>query len=236
MSFESNLPVSTQQSQNNDHKQEKTLRTHKVILLGDAGVGKTSLFRRYMGLSFPRTTETTLTTRPSFPRHFQDCNGQPIEVDIWDTAGAERMRSLTENYFRQTSAALMVYDVTSYESFDTIVSYWAESIISREPAAKLFLIGNKIDLIKGRDYEDTETLVQAEKFMETQNIKIIKHFKVSAKTDEGVEVMYHQIAQCLDDRDDLKKTRSTIKISESFDENQPKAFDIINWLKTKCQL
>ncbi|XP_077983437.1 ras-related protein Rab-30-like [Glandiceps talaboti] len=213
------------------------LRTHKVILLGDAGVGKTCLFRRYMGEKFPRTTETTLTTRPSFPRRFQDAHGQPIEVDIWDTAGAERMRSLTENYYRHTSAALMVYDITSSESFDSIVTYWIDTITSRDEGVKLFLIGNKSDLLKDRDEEDArETIAQADKyFAQSQDGKLIKHFTVSAKRDDGVETMFHDVAQCLDKKDERKKKRSTIMVTDSEEDIQTKSFNFFDWLQNICK-
>ncbi|XP_002741677.1 ras-related protein Rab-13-like [Saccoglossus kowalevskii] len=212
------------------------LRTHKVILLGDAGVGKTCLFRRFMGESFPKSTATTLMTQASFPRRFQDGQGQPVEVDIWDTAGAERMRSITETYYRQTSAALMVYDIDNAETLDSIVSHWAFSIQSREQNAKLFLVGNKLDLVDEGDGEDT--ILQAEKYtVESQDVEIEQHFQVSAKSDAGVEEMFHKIAKFLDMKNRGKRTKSTIQlpIKEEICDGNPKTFSIIEWLRSKCQ-
>lgn len=116
----------------------------KVVLLGEAGVGKTSIISRFIHNKFEENLETT--TGASYAGKnmiFKDYHNTVVKFEIWDTAGQEKYRSLTQIFYKDASIAILVYDITNEESFDEIQNYWIEQI--RESAPKN--IGKYINLI-----------------------------------------------------------------------------------------
>ena len=98
--------------------------TFKVVLVGDSNVGKTSILERYAKDSFNENTETTVS--PQFMTRMLDLpNGESgsttkVKLQIWDTAGQEKYRSVTPIYYRDAAAAICVFDVTHHESLDDV--------------------------------------------------------------------------------------------------------------------
>ncbi|CAH1779007.1 unnamed protein product [Owenia fusiformis] len=121
----------------------KEQKVFKVILLGEVGVGKTSLLNRIKDNKFVEKTQITMTT--------DNCckvihhNNQRITLSIWDTAGVERFQSLTRSYYRDAHAAILIYDVTRQSTLRHI-SNWQEDVTRYCPQAIQVLVGNKIDL------------------------------------------------------------------------------------------
>ena len=116
----------------------------KVVLLGEAGVGKTSIISRFIHNKFEENLETT--TGASYAGKnmiFKEYHNTVVKFEIWDTAGQEKYRSLTQIFYKDASIAILVYDITNEESFDEIQNYWIEQI--RESAPKN--IGKYINLI-----------------------------------------------------------------------------------------
>ena len=116
----------------------------KVVLLGEAGVGKKSIISRFIHNKFEENLETT--TGASYAGKnmiFKDYHNTVVKFEIWDTAGQEKYRSLTQIFYKDASIAILVYDITNEESFDEIQNYWIEQI--RESAPKN--IGKYINLI-----------------------------------------------------------------------------------------
>ena len=117
----------------------------KIVLIGEAGSGKTSLINVYFGIKFERLTLTTLN--PESCSKELKINDVNYLINIWDTAGQERFRSMTKIFLKGAKIVIIVYDVTRRESFEE-VKYWAKSV--EELLGKditLGLIGNKFDLI-----------------------------------------------------------------------------------------
>src|SRR5690554_5744546 len=114
------------------------------IVVGDSGVGKTALLRQFVEREFHVDTETTLgqvTTKRSI-----SIPGKNLCLRLSDTAGQERFRAVTRQYYRGAAGILLVYDVTSRKSFNSLVE-WLEDIRRHAGAnATIMLVGNKRDL------------------------------------------------------------------------------------------
>jgi len=154
---------------------------HKIIFVGDAGVGKTTIIGRIMDNTFNEVYE------PSIGVDFMSKNikyqGQNIKLQMWDTAGQEKYKGLIPSYVRNSSIVFVVYDVSAKISFDNIPK-WITFIRSIENTS-LVLCGNKIDLnnIEVKK-EEAESLAQKEG---------ISFFEVSAKTGENIKNMFYNV-------------------------------------------
>lgn len=121
---------------------------YKVLLVGESGVGKTSLIRTLTGCPFSHNMLSTVGV--DFVKVPFEVDGAKIKLQIWDTAGQERFRSITRFQYRATKGLMLVYDVTSKESFETL-EYWIQTIEKdfdhngNEPIP-IILVGNKCDL------------------------------------------------------------------------------------------
>ena len=104
-------------------------RNCKVVLLGESGVGKTSIISRFINDTFEEGLVTT--TGASYAGKdmaFKDYNNQVVRFEIWDTAGQEKYRSLTQIFYKDSQIAILVYDITNEESFDEIEKYWYQQL------------------------------------------------------------------------------------------------------------
>lgn len=105
----------------------------KVVMLGESAVGKTSIINRYINNAFnPDSMSTSGASYASKTMHFDNFN-KNIKFDIWDTAGQERFRSLTKIFYKETSVAVLVYDITRKESFTEVKNYWYHQIKEHSP-------------------------------------------------------------------------------------------------------
>ncbi|XP_075879864.1 ras-related protein Rab-37 isoform X1 [Nelusetta ayraudi] len=166
--------------------------THKTILVGDSGVGKTSLLVQYdQGKFIPGSF--TATVGIGFTNKVVDLDNLKVKLQIWDTAGQERFRSVTHAYYRDAQALLLVYDITSKQSFDNIRAWLTEIHEYAQKDVVIMLLGNKSDMAAERVVrkEDGEKLAKeyGVPFMET-----------SAKTGANVELAFLAIAKELKHR------------------------------------
>ena len=126
---------------NNNVKEEYKL---KVVVVGDSGVGKTNLIKRFINDTFNKDSKATVGVE--FLSKTYLINQEVFKIEIWDTAGQERYKSITAAYYKGAKGAMIVYDVTNQTSFDN-VDNWANEI--KEKAARninLMIVGNKTDL------------------------------------------------------------------------------------------
>jgi Ras-related protein Rab-22 len=132
-----------------DENDGEDARNCKVVLLGESGVGKTSIISRFINDTFEEGLVTT--TGASYAgkdMEFKDYQNQVIRFEIWDTAGQEKYRSLAQIFYKDAAIAILVYDITNEESFEEIQKYWYNQL--KECASKDIIIGlaaNKCDLI-----------------------------------------------------------------------------------------
>ena len=126
----------------------------KVILVGDSGVGKTSMISRYLN-QFSDHIDSTVTT--SYYNKKEIIDNYDLNFQIWDTVGQEQYRSLNSLFFKDAQICLMVYDITKKETFRSIKDYWYESILNNGLEGVIFgVAGNKNDLYMNEKVDKQE--------------------------------------------------------------------------------
>ena len=114
----------------------------KVVLIGESGVGKTSLISRYVNNTFDEGELTTVgATYAGKVVEFPEYN-KNIKLEIWDTAGQEKYRAVTKIFYKDASAVILVYDITRKESFNELKNYWHNQVLDNSPkeTSKSFFI------------------------------------------------------------------------------------------------
>ena len=117
----------------------------KVPLIGNTGVGKTSLLLRLTDNTFNDQTITSIGV--DFKVRYYELNGETIKVQIWDTAGQERFRSITRAYYRGAHGIILVYDITDRASFEHLREWMRDVNTNAPPDACRVLVANKSDLV-----------------------------------------------------------------------------------------
>ena len=126
----------------------------KIILVGDSGVGKTSIINRYLNKFNEKITATVST---SYYNKIEIINNYKLNFQIWDTVGQEQYRSLNSLFFKDAYICLMVYDITKESTFKSIKDYWYESVINNGLEGVIFgLAGNKNDLYNEEKVDKNE--------------------------------------------------------------------------------
>jgi small GTP-binding protein len=157
--------------------------TKKIILLGDAGVGKTSLANRWLLGQFDPRVHPTIGASHTFRE--VNIDGQPLKITLWDTAGQEQFRSMTPLYARGAACAIVVAAALSTDSFDSI-PYWLELVSSaQEPPIPAILAVNKFDLVDESDDKLTNLI-------ELYKGHFTSLFCVSAITDLNVDCLFRE--------------------------------------------
>ena len=119
---------------------------YKLVFLGDIYVGKTSLINRFMYDTFDTNYQATIGI--DFLSKNMYLGDRNIRLQLWDTAGQERFRALIPNYIRDSSVAIIAFDVSNKQSFVNI-DKWAEDVRTERGAeAILILVGNKTDKVE----------------------------------------------------------------------------------------
>ena len=121
----------------NEEDEKKAIQC-KVVLIGESGVGKTSIIARYMTNTFSTTLTTTAGANFTTKTVFLEEENQSIKYEIWDTAGQEKFRSIVKNYYIGSTAAILVYDITNRESFNKVVNYWYKEIKEHIPNISMY--------------------------------------------------------------------------------------------------
>lgn len=167
-------------------------QSSKICLLGSAAVGKTSICSRFTRGVFSSTEPSTIGA--AFQTRSIDLPDASIKLELWDTAGQERYRSLASMYYRGAQAVVVVYDITSRESFDAAQA-WVRELKKKLEGGKIIiaLAGNKKDLANRREVDYDEACVYAKE----QGIPIV--FEVTAKDerDDGINNLFVAVAKAL---------------------------------------
>lgn len=160
----------------------------KAVFLGDAGVGKSSIGQRFVSNKFSTNYEVTIGGAYMEQRVQLD-SGNYLKFHLWDTGGEERFRAMTPLYYRDASAAILVYDITEMASFQSL-SYWIKELDEKVKKDNMVLVlaGNKCDMNEKRQvFQD-----QAEKMAKENNMLF---FEVSAMRGDGVPEMFKAMAE-----------------------------------------
>ena len=163
----------------------------KIIVIGDSGVGKSCLTNRATTNLFEETYSATVGFE--FLSFNVKINDKVVKLQIWDTCGQELYRSLITNFYRNSSLAIIVYAINSKDSFDNIEIWLRELRTHSNPDAKVFLIGNKIDL----ENERKITKEQGENYAKTNKLDLF--IESSAKTGFNSKKIFIKAAKMLYD-------------------------------------
>ena len=161
----------------------------KVITLGESGVGKTSIIRRYIHNIFDENNLSTIGVNFSF-KQVKLKNGKSINIKLIDTAGQEKYKALAKSYFKNVDAVLFVFDLNDQESFDYMknwINLFNDNHNGKE-GIPMYLLGNKAD---------KERKVQKNMVDEFLCKNKYKYFETSAKDNNGIDEVFQELSEDL---------------------------------------
>lgn len=158
--------------------------TYKVILIGDATVGKTSLILKFVEDRFANIYSPTMGVEISYQSVMLD--NTPISLLLWDIAGQNRFKLVRNHYYANAAGAIIVFDVTNEDSFNHVID-WYNELKTYASTATYILVGNKIDLVDKRKVSKRRVSLLLRKLE-------CKYIETSAKTGENVKKMFKLIA------------------------------------------
>ena len=196
--------------------------TLKILLIGDSYVGKTSLLLQYIERECPENHMATIGVE--FRDKIIQIDNKKVKLQVWDTSGQERYRSITKNFYRNADGVMFVCDVTKEKTFDNIKNWLIDSEQnSNNSNFKKILVGNKIDLKE-------ERAIDTQQLQNFANKKEMNFYETSAKDGTNVDLIFTELAQLiLEDKSDQQikeefshKNRSlSVYSKESEESNNP---------------
>ncbi|PIN01160.1 GTPase Rab11/YPT3, small G protein superfamily [Handroanthus impetiginosus] len=140
----------------------------KIVLIGDSAVGKSNLLARFARDEFYPNSKSTIGVE--FQTQKMEINGKEVKAQIWDTAGQERFRAVTSAYYRGAVGALLVYDISRRQTFESIGRWLNELQTHSDMNVVTILVGNKTDLKDAREV----TTAEGKALAETQGLFFIE--------------------------------------------------------------
>jgi len=160
--------------------------TVKVLMLGESGVGKSSILNRFVDDKFSTNFLTTLGVE--YKQKLYNINGKPVSIQVWDTAGQEKFRTISPIYYRKVDGVVLVFDITDQNSFES-VDFWMKNLADHASEdIKIILVGNKIDLDEKRVVTEETAKGEADKYN-------VKYFEASAKIRHNIKELFLTIAK-----------------------------------------
>lgn len=158
--------------------------TLKFLLVGDSSVGKTSIMYRITEDKFDELVDSTVGV--DFVTQELNIDGNDVRVQIWDTAGQEKFKSLGKAYYRNSVGVFFVFSLDNHQTFESIKNWYKDVIALVNPKAIVAIVGNKSDLVDSRAVTTTEAENLA-------NSLQIPYYETSAKTGSNVKESFNQI-------------------------------------------
>jgi len=185
----------------------------KILLIGDTAVGKTCMILKYIDNNFPETHIATIGVEYKSKVIYTD--KYKITLNIWDTSGQERFKSITKSFFINANGALFVYDITNIKTYENVKNWIKDS----EMYGKFdsIICGNKIDL-------DSQRAIKFDTLKEFGLKQTIPVIETSAKTGVNIEEAFKMIV------DQILKGRNDEEIRKEFGVEKPENFNL-----QKCQ-
>ena len=166
---------------------------YKVLLLGDSSVGKTCFLLRYCDKSFQDVHLSTIGLDYRL-KTITLKNNKNIKLQIWDTAGQDRFRAITKNYYKSANGVLLIYDISNLQTYENVKNWISQIREEANPNVIIYLVGNKIDLPKEKrvvNIEDGEKI--AEEFE-------IKFKEASAKSGTNVNEIFEELVEQIEEK------------------------------------
>ncbi len=160
---------------------------YKVLLLGDSTVGKTCVLLKYTDKIFQDTHMMTIGLDYRL-KTMKLQNGQDVKLQIWDTAGQDRFRSITKNYYKGSNGIILIYDVTSLKTFENVKSWVSQIHEEISDKVVIYLVGNKVDM----EEERKVTTEEGQKLAEELGVPFIE---TSAKSGLNIDEIFNDIVE-----------------------------------------
>ncbi|KAI8905179.1 ras-related protein rab-7a [Gorgonomyces haynaldii] len=173
----------------------------KIVVLGNAGVGKTAVRNQFLHTNFTNQYKATIgvdfvTKQCTVERDGQE---QQVQLQIWDTAGQERFQSIGTSFYRGCDACVFVYDITNQESLNALSNWMTQFLkfsgVSNPETFPFFIVGNKIDLEADRQVSHAQTQDFDMQVHREYSPDEIPFLETSAKSGEGIDLLFQFIAQ-----------------------------------------
>ena len=160
----------------------------KILIIGASGVGKTCLLNRYVDNEFTESFISTIGV--DFKMHRVQCDNRVIQLQIWDTAGQDRFRTITRAYYRGAHGVIFVYDSSNRETYKTLHMWFQEADQLAGPTIPKILVEAKSDLVSRREV----SLKEAQQFADEHGML---WFSTSAKCANGVAPPFEKLVQLM---------------------------------------
>lgn len=172
----------------------------KILTIGDSSVGKTSILYYYNNKKFPQNQLATIGI--DLVKKDIEIQNKVVRLQIWDSAGQERFRSITKNYYRNANGILLVFDMSDFSTFNKI-GRWLEDIKFETENIPILLVGNKKDLV----HSDLEEKLRI--FTEEAKNNNIKFYAVSAKEGTNIDELFEDLTLKMIDKCDFEEDNSS---------------------------
>ena len=159
----------------------------KVLLLGDSTVGKTCFLMRFTENTFQEIHMSTIGLDYRFKKMPVD-NGKEATVQIWDTAGQDRFRAITKNYYKGAHGIILIYDVTNQKTFENVRNWVTQIRENASEKAIIYIVGNKIDDKQNKVVTKEDGEKMAKEFD-------LKFFEASAKEDINIAPTFEALVK-----------------------------------------
>lgn len=167
---------------------EENMTRCKTIIVGNSGVGKTSIISRYIRKFDPYAKSTI---GASFTNKLETINDTQILFEIWDTAGQERFRSINSIFYQDAYICIMVYDITNKKSFDDLKEYWHDAVLEQTSKDIIFhVVGNKIDLFE----REVVNKFDVENYCKTIDAEV-SYISAKEETNSYVDALFNKLGE-----------------------------------------
>ena len=180
----------------------------KTIIVGNSGVGKTSILSRYLR---KYNSNEKPTIGASFTNKLEIVNGKQILFEIWDTAGQERFRSINTIFYQDAYICILVYDITDKKSFQDIKDYWYNAVLEQSCDNLIFhIVGNKIDLFENENIDRKEV----EQYGQSIGAEI-SYISAKEETNTYVDALFQKIGKKFLESDIFKENEISMQQKKS---------------------
>jgi small GTP-binding protein len=163
---------------------------YKVLLLGDSTVGKTCFLKKYTDKTFQDVHMSTIGLDYRV-KTMTLKSGKVVKLQIWDTAGQDRFRAITKNYYKGANGIILIYDVTSIQTYENVKNWITQIREEASPNVIIYIAGNKIDL-------EEERKIKTEEGQKLAGELGLPFFETSAKTGVNINESFEDLVEKID--------------------------------------